>query len=66
MKNDIPVAQDDEVKLEIIGVGEKGDGIAKVKKYTVIVTNKDLQIGDKVHARITNVRPNYAFAEVIE
>lgn len=58
-----PVKENEELDLTIEGVGEKGDGIAKIAGYVIIV--KGATTGEQVRARITKVKPSVAFAEKI-
>lgn len=59
-----PVKEGEEHKVEIESVGEKGDGIARVKGFVLFV--KNTQKGDYVKVRITKVLQNVGFAEVVE
>lgn len=60
-----PMSQGDDIDVEIEDVGDQGDGIARVGPgYVVIVP--DTELGERVSVRITNVRENMAFAEVVE
>ena len=59
-----PVSDGDEMELEIISVGAKGDGVAKVEGYTVFVPGTNA--GDKVKVKIKRALPQVAFAEIIE
>lgn len=60
-----PVEEGDVVDVEIEDIGEQGDGIARVGPgYVVIVP--ETERGDRVSVEITGVRPNMAFAEVID
>jgi len=58
-----PVRVGDEVDVKIEAVGEKGDGIAKVKGFVLFVPNT--KQGDNVRVRITRVLRKVGFAEVI-
>ena len=60
---DIPVKEGDTYDVEIEGVGEKGDGIARVEGYVIIVPN--VQKGDKVKVKINAVRGKVSFGEVV-
>lgn len=62
-QRDIPVKEGEIYDVEIEGVGEKGDGIGKVKGYVVIVPNT--QKGDNVKVRVTAVRGRVSFGEVV-
>ena len=60
-----PVEKGDVLDVEIEDIGEQGDGIARVGPgYVVIVP--DTERGERVAVRITEVRENMAFAEVVE
>ena len=59
-----PVRVDDELDVEIVDVGDEGDGIAKVEEFTVFVP--DAKTGETVSVRITDVKPQFAFAERVD
>ena len=58
-----PVKVGDEIDLKIEAVGEKGDGIAKVKGFVIFVPNT--KEGQEVKVRITKVFRKVGFGEVI-
>ena len=58
-----PVKVGDELDVEIEAVGEKGDGIAKIKGFVLFVANTNK--GDSVKVRVTRVLRKVGFAEVI-
>jgi 23S rRNA (uridine2552-2'-O)-methyltransferase len=58
-----PVAVGDELDVEIVDVGGEGDGIAKVEEFTLFVP--ETETGDTVTVRVTDVKPRFAFAEVV-
>ncbi|MBL7054295.1 TRAM domain-containing protein [Candidatus Woesearchaeota archaeon] len=58
-----PVKVGEELDVRIEAVGEKGDGIAKVKGFVLFVPNA--KEGDEVKVRITKVLRKVGFAEVI-
>ncbi|MBI4210442.1 MAG: TRAM domain-containing protein [Candidatus Diapherotrites archaeon] len=60
---DIPVKEGESYDVEIEGIGEKGDGIAKIEGYVIIVPN--VQKGDKVKVKVNAVRGKVSFGEVI-
>ncbi len=60
---DIPVKEGDTYDVEIEGIGEKGDGIAKIKGYVIIVPN--VKKGDRVKVKVNAVRGKVSFGEVI-
>ncbi|RDI71689.1 23S rRNA (uridine(2552)-2'-O)-methyltransferase [Halopelagius longus] len=59
-----PVATGDEVEVTIDDVGSEGDGVAKVDGYTLFVP--ETEAGDEVRVRVTDLKPNFGFAEVLE
>ncbi|MEF8814793.1 MAG: 23S rRNA (uridine(2552)-2'-O)-methyltransferase [Halovenus sp.] len=59
-----PVRVGDELDVEIVDVGDEGDGIAKVEGFTVFVPGGTT--GEMMQVRITDVKPRYGFAERIE
>lgn len=60
-----PVAEGEEIDVEIESIGDQGDGIARVDRgYVVIVP--DTEVGDRATVEITTVKENMAFAEVLE
>jgi len=60
----VPVKEGEEYDVEIESVGEKGDGIAKVRGFVLFVSNT--RKGDYVKVRITKVLQNVGFAEVVK
>ncbi len=58
-----PVKVGDEVNVKIEAVGEKGDGVAKVKGFVIFVPNT--REGDEVKIRITRVLRKVGFGEVL-
>jgi len=62
--NGPPVSEGETRRLEIEDVGDQGDGLARVGPgYVVFVSDAD--IGDEPLVRITTVRENVAFADVV-
>ena len=57
-----PVRPGDELTVEIEGVGDEGDGIAKVDGFTVFVS--DASEGETVDIVVDEVKPRFAFAEL--
>ena len=58
-----PVKVGDEVNVKIEAVGEKGDGVAKIKGFVIFVPNT--QEGDEVKVRVTRVLRKVGFGEVV-
>jgi 23S rRNA (uridine2552-2'-O)-methyltransferase len=59
-----PVEEGEVRTFAVEDVGREGDGIARVDGYTVFVP--DAGVGDEVRARVTDVKPNYAFSERVD
>ena len=59
-----PVATGDELDVEIVDVGSEGDGVAKVDEFTVFVP--ETETGETVTVEITDVKPQFAFAERVD
>ena len=57
-----PVKAGEEITVKIEHVGEKGDGIARVKGFVIFVPNT--KPGDEVKVKVTKVLKKVAFAEV--
>ncbi len=58
-----PVKVGAELDVKIEGVGEKGDGIAKVQGFVLFVPG--VKTGDEVRIKVTRVLSKVGFAEVI-
>lgn len=58
-----PVKVGDEVNVKIESVGEKGDGVAKIKGFVIFVPNT--KEGDEVKIKITRVLRKVGFGEVL-
>lgn len=58
-----PINVGDEIEVKIEAVGEKGDGIAKVKGFVIFVPNAKKD--ETVMVRITRVLRKVGFAEII-
>ncbi len=59
-----PLKKGNKFDVEITEIGSDGDGVATVDGFVVFV--KDVELGDKVNIKITDVKPNFAFAEVLK
>lgn len=59
-----PVRAGDERTVEIVDIGDDGDGIAKVDGFTLFVPG--IEVGEQVEIRVTDVRAQYGFAERVE
>jgi predicted RNA-binding protein with TRAM domain len=60
-----PVEEGDQRTVEIEGIGDQGDGIARIDRGYVLIV-PDTEKRDRVTVEITNVAANVAFAEVVE
>ena len=58
-----PVQVGDELEVNILAVGEKGDGVAKVNGFVLFVPGT--KEGETVRIRVTKVLSKVGFAEVI-
>jgi 23S rRNA (uridine2552-2'-O)-methyltransferase len=59
---DAPVEAGAVLEVEVVDEGDEGDGIAKVADgYTLFVA--DAEEGDTVEVEVTDVKPNFGFAE---
>jgi len=63
-ERDIPVKQGESYEVYNNAVGEKGDGIAKVRGFVLFVP--EVKKGDYVKIKITKVLKSVGFAEVVE
>ena len=59
-----PVAEGEECDAVVDDVGSEGDGVVTVDGYALFVP--DTEAGDSVRLRVTEVKPNFGFAEVVE
>ena len=58
-----PVKVGEEIEVKIEAVGEKGDGIAKIKGFVIFVPNA--KEGETVKVRINKVLRKVGFAEIV-
>ena len=56
--------KDDRLVIDIVDIGNDGEGIGKVDGYTLFV--KDALPGDKVQVKIMKAKKNYAYARLEE
>lgn len=59
-----PVKEGEELNVKIECIGNAGDGVAKIDKFVIFV--KGGQVGEELMVRVTNVKPKFAFAKIIE
>ncbi len=59
----VPVKEGDTYDVTIEGIGEKGDGIAKIQGFVIVVPKT--QQGQRVKVKITAVRGKVSFGEVV-
>ena len=59
-----PVMEGQELDLDIVAVGSRGDGIAKVAGLIIFVAGTER--GQKVRAKIRKLSATCAFAEVVK
>lgn len=58
-----PVKEGEQIDVTIEAVGEKGDGITKVRNFVIFVPNT--KQGDRVKIKITKVLKRVGFGEVV-
>ncbi|NHV96465.1 MAG: TRAM domain-containing protein [Thaumarchaeota archaeon] len=58
-----PVKVGDELEVTVSEVSRRGDGLIRIEGYVIFIPNT--KQGDTVKIRITQIRPNYAVAQVI-
>ena len=56
--------KDDRLVIDIVDIGNDGEGIGKIDGYTLFV--KDALPGDKVQVKIMKAKKNYAYARLEE
>lgn len=61
---DLPVAKNDEVILEIIGMTHDGEGVGRVEGYTLFV--QGALPGEKVRAKVLKTKKQYGYAKLLE
>jgi 23S rRNA (uridine2552-2'-O)-methyltransferase len=59
-----PVRKGDILNVQIESLGRSGDGVAMVEGFAIIV--RKARLGEKLRVRIDAVKPNFAFAEMLE
>lgn len=59
-----PVSIGDRLTVEIVNLGSEGDGIAKVEEYTLFVP--DTEVGDTVEVEVTDIKPRFGFATLVD
>ena len=60
-----PVEEGETRTVEIEDIGDQGDGLTRVERGFVVII-PDTEQGERVKIKITDVRQNVAFADVIE
>ncbi|RLM56619.1 TRAM domain-containing protein [Halobellus sp. Atlit-31R] len=59
-----PVEEGEERDVVVDDVGSEGDGVVKIDGYTLFVAGTET--GDSVRIRVTDVKSNFGFAEIVE
>ncbi|PSP16575.1 23S rRNA (uridine(2552)-2'-O)-methyltransferase [Halobacteriales archaeon QH_10_67_13] len=59
-----PVRAGEELTVEIVDVGDEGDGIARVEGFTLFVPGAE--VGERRAVRVTEVQPRYGFTQPVE
>jgi predicted RNA-binding protein with TRAM domain len=63
-QNTMQVQEGENYEVEIISIGEKGDGIAKINGLVIIVPGG--QVGELLNVKITKVGKRCAFSKVVK
>ena len=63
-RKDMEYKKDDKLVVDIIDIGNDGEGIGKLDGYTLFV--KDALPGDRVRVKIMKAKKNYAYAHLEE
>jgi len=59
-----PVRAGEELTVEIVDIGDEGDGIARVEGFTLFVPGAE--VGERRAVRVTEVQPRYGFTQPVE
>jgi len=59
-----PVKEGEEYDVDILEVGSKGDGVAKIKNFIIFVPGS--KKGEKKHIKIVKVARRFAIGEIKE
>jgi 23S rRNA (uridine2552-2'-O)-methyltransferase len=59
-----PVREGQRHEVEIVDVGDEGDGIAKIEEFTLFVPGATE--GETIEVEVTDLKPRYGFAERVE
>ncbi|HNX38980.1 MAG TPA: 23S rRNA (uridine(2552)-2'-O)-methyltransferase [Methanothrix sp.] len=59
-----PVRRGEMLDVQIESTGKSGDGVAMVEGFAIIVRNS--RLGEKLRVKIDAVKPNFAFADILE
>lgn len=62
-KKNIPVKEQQVLEVTIQATGSRGDGIAKINGYALIIPHA--VEGTTVEVKVTKVYPKYAFAQLL-
>lgn len=63
-KEEIPVVKNEEYNIEIHGMGHDGEGVGKIKDFTVFVP--EAIVGESVRIKIVKINKNFAFGKLLE
>lgn len=61
---DLPVAKNDEVVIDIIGMNHDGEGVGRAEGYTLFVPGA--LPGEKVRVRVLKTKKQYGYAKLME
>lgn len=63
-KSQPPVQRGETIEIEISGIGHSGEGVGRYRDFTLFIPGA--APGDRVSARVSEVRKNFARAQVVE
>ncbi|RKN84042.1 23S rRNA (uracil(1939)-C(5))-methyltransferase RlmD [Paenibacillus ginsengarvi] len=59
-----PVAREELVVADVVGIGHEGEGVGRVNGFTLFI--RGALPGERVRARVTGLKKQYGFAELLE
>ncbi|MDD2439649.1 MAG: 23S rRNA (uridine(2552)-2'-O)-methyltransferase [Methanosarcinaceae archaeon] len=59
-----PLHRGEEFVVRIDKLGSNGDGVVLIERFVVFV--KEVELGERVRIKIEDIKPNFAFANVVE
>ncbi|GGJ32366.1 23S rRNA (uracil(1939)-C(5))-methyltransferase RlmD [Paenibacillus hunanensis] len=60
----LPVAKNDEIELDMIGLTHEGEGVGRAEGYTLFVSGA--LPGERIHARVLKTKKQYGYAKLLK